>query len=62
MSTSYFADSRTPRAASPRTRRGSQQTWRSFISASRIAMVEPPMPLLAIALRTSACAATRMLS
>ena len=34
------------RAASPRTRRGSQQTWRSFISASRIVMVEPPRPLL----------------
>ena len=33
-------DSRTKRAASLLTRRGSQQTWRSFISASRIVKVD----------------------
>ena len=41
-----LADSRTPCAASPRTRRGSQQTWRSFISASRMVIVEAREALL----------------
>ena len=59
---SYFAEPWTSRADSTRTRRGSQQTCRSFISASRIAMLEAAKPFLRMARRTSPWAATRMLS
>ena len=61
-STSSFALPATSRAASTATRRGSQQTWRSLSSASRIAIVEPASPRWRMCWRTSACAATRMLS
>ena len=50
---SYLADLRTPRAASTGTRRGSQHTWRSFISASRMGIVERAMPSFWMARRTS---------
>ena len=60
---SYFADSRDVAARRPcATRRGSQHTWRSFVSAPRIGIVDAARPFLRMTLRTSACAATRMLS
>ena len=45
-----------------RTRRGSQQSCRSFVSASRIVTVLAAMPFLRMVVRTWVCAAMRMAS
>ncbi len=62
ISSSSLAEPLTVRALSNDTRRGSQQTWRSFSSASRMMMPLCAMPLRATSARTFSCSARRRVS